>query len=136
MPTTMLMARMLETVFCIFDGVTLEEVEDHPVVDEFQEEAIRRPWYRDYPNAKESVVFHMGRIRFFVEELRTYNALTPVEVDNPTDGVFIYPKPILVDGHHRFWATKLLGRKTIQASYGGRLDVLRFLQGKRKNLPL
>lgn len=79
--------------------------------------------------------YHYGRIRFFVERLQGGYTLDPLEVDNRCSRYSILPEPILLDGHHRLAALILAGTESIKVNYGGRLDVLRYLQGKRKNPP-
>ena len=79
--------------------------------------------------------WHIGRIIYFInhpEEIRD------VEIDNMCNGMEILPIPVIVDGHHRFAAARWLydqGKlKEIHCMYGGRVDVLEYLQGKRKKL--
>ncbi len=77
-----------------------------------------------------------GRIRFFYERLLAGDRLEAVEVDNVCDAGIIYPEPILLDGHHRLAASYLAGARTLLASYGGRVDLLRYLTGARKTRPV
>lgn len=76
-----------------------------------------------------------GRIRFFYEQLLAGEALDAIEVDNVCIHRHIYPKPIVLDGHHRLAASHLAGAGIILASYGGRVDLLRYLTGARKTCP-
>jgi hypothetical protein len=76
-----------------------------------------------------------GRIRFFYEEVLAGRALDPVEVDNVCEGGRIYPIPALNDGHHRLAGSHLAGARTIRAFYAGRVDLLRYLTGRRKTCP-
>jgi hypothetical protein len=76
-----------------------------------------------------------GRIRFFYEQLLAGATLDAIEVDNECDAGTIYPVPIILDGHHRLAASHLAGAKIILASYGGRVDLLRYLTGARKTRP-
>jgi len=48
----------------------------------------------------------------------------------------ILPIPIIDDGHHRFAAIVYLGLPKFKATYCGRIDVLRYLEGKRKTKPV
>lgn len=73
--------------------------------------------------------WHIGRIIYFInhpDEIR--------DIDNECDGKYILPKPIIVDGWHRYAAARWLydqGKLTkIHCRYGGRVDVLEYLQGK------
>jgi hypothetical protein len=82
-----------------------------------------------------SMEYHRGRIRYFVDRLRAGHKLDPISVDNVCNSGHIYPIPVLLDGNHRLTACILVGCKTIPAEYGGRVDLLRYLEGKRKTLP-
>ena len=76
-----------------------------------------------------------GRIRFFYERLLAGDTLEAIEVDNVCHAGRIYPEPVLLDGHHRLAASHLAGAPAILASYGGRVDLLRYLTGARKTCP-
>jgi hypothetical protein len=76
-----------------------------------------------------------GRIRFFYEQLGAGVTLDAIEVDNECNWGRIYPIPVLLDGHHRLAASRLAGARIIRVSYGGRLDLLRYLTGARKTCP-
>jgi len=81
-------------------------------------------------------VYHRRRIRYFMDCLRRGQELEPINVDNFCEGGCIYPTPIVLDGNHRFIAVILMKQETIEADYGGRVDLLRYLEGKRRNPPL
>ena len=76
-----------------------------------------------------------GRIRHFYERLLAGETLDAIEVDNECNFGRIYPVPVLLDGHHRLAASHLAGAQIILASYGGRVDLLRYLTGARKTCP-
>jgi hypothetical protein len=76
-----------------------------------------------------------GRIRHFYEQLLVGGTLDAIEVDNVCDFGRIYPEPVLLDGHHRLAASHLAGARVILASYGGRIDLLRYLTGARRTCP-
>lgn len=76
-----------------------------------------------------------GRIRHFYEQLLADQTLDAIEVDNVCDYGHIYPEPILLDGHHRLAASHLAGAQIILASYGGRVDLLRYLTGAQRLCP-
>ena len=82
-----------------------------------------------------TLAWDYGRIRFFYERLLAGDPLDAIEVDNVCDHGRIYPEPILLDGHHRLAASHLAGTRIILASYGGRVDLLRYLTGARKTRP-
>lgn len=79
--------------------------------------------------------WHIGRIIYFInhpEEIRD------IEIDNVCD-LFgsILPQPVIVDGWHRYAAARWLYEKQqlskICCLYGGRIDILEYLQGKTDN---
>ena len=76
-----------------------------------------------------------GRIRFFYEQCLAGVTLDAIEVDNVCGHGHIYPEPTVLDGHHRLAASHLAGARVILASYGGRVDLLRYLTGARKTCP-
>ena len=77
-----------------------------------------------------------GRIRHFYERLLAGETLDAIQVDNECNGGRIYPVPVLLDGHHRLAASRLAGATIILVSYGGRVDLLRYLTGARKTCPV
>ena len=81
------------------------------------------------------LAWHYGRMRFFYEQLLAGGALDAITVDNVCAGGRIYPEPVLLDGHHRLAASHLAAAPVIRASYGGRIDLLRYLTGKRRTCP-
>jgi len=79
--------------------------------------------------------YHHARIRFFLAQLRDGKPLDPIELDNQCHYNCVDPFPVLLDGHHRFAALILAGVPKLAAHYGGRMDLLRYLQGRRKSPP-
>jgi len=77
-----------------------------------------------------------GRIRHFYEQLLAGETLDAIQVDNECNWGRIYPVPVLLDGHHRLAASHLVGAPIILVSYGGRIDLLRYLTGARKTCPV
>lgn len=75
--------------------------------------------------------WHIGRIIYFINHP---DEIRDIDIDNECDGKYILPKPIIVDGWHRYAAARWLydqGKLTkIHCRYGGRADVLEYLQGK------
>lgn len=59
----------------------------------------------------------------------------PIIVDNVCYGMTIAPIPELIDGWHRLFAHVVKKDETIRVSYSGRMDLLRYLQGRRKTAP-
>jgi hypothetical protein len=74
--------------------------------------------------------YHQGRVRHFLDQLTCGQELDPIEVCHLT------PEFFLSDGHHRFAAHFYAGAPTILATYSGREDVLRYLEGRRKTCPV
>lgn len=54
--------------------------------------------------------------------------LDPIELDNACYGGHVAPEVVLLDGHHRLIAHALIGRARIDCRYGGRVDLLRYLE--------
>lgn len=80
--------------------------------------------------------WHIGRIIYFIkhpEEIRD------IEIDNECNNGYILPQPVIVDGWHRYVAARWLFDQeklfTIHSRYGGRLDILEYLQGKSNKYP-
>lgn len=75
--------------------------------------------------------WHIGRIIYFINHP---DEIRDIDIDNECDGKYILPKPVIVDGWHRYAAARWLydqGKLTkIHCRYGGRVDVLEYLQGK------
>ena len=75
--------------------------------------------------------WHIGRIIYFINHP---DEIRDIDIDNECDGKYILPKPVIVDGWHRYAAARWLydqGRLIeIHCRYGGRVDVLEYLQGK------
>lgn len=74
--------------------------------------------------------WHIGRIIYFINHP---DEIRDIDIDNECSNGFILPQPIIVDGWHRYAAAKWLydqGRLTeIHCRYGGRTDILEYLQG-------
>jgi len=77
----------------------------------------------------------VGRIATFVDQLRAGDVLDPILLDNVCENGRIYPQTVLRDGHHRLCAAALIGHETLTAEYGGLVNVLEWLEGKRDTCP-
>lgn len=79
--------------------------------------------------------WHIGRILYFVSHP---NEIKGIEIDNECFNGCILPQPIIVDGWHRYAAARWLFDQgelfEIHCMYGGRIDVLEYLQGKTDEL--
>lgn len=81
--------------------------------------------------------WHIGRIIYFINHP---TEIRDIEIDNDCFDGHILPQPIIVDGWHRYAAARWLYDQCklseIHCRYGGRMDVLKYLQGKLDNLSL
>lgn len=79
--------------------------------------------------------WHIGRILYFINHS---NEIKDIEIDNECSGGYILPRPVIVDGWHRYVAAKWLFAQgilsEIHCNYSGRIDVLEYLQGKTDEL--
>lgn len=85
-----------------------------------------------YPVTKRKTrEWHIGRIIYFINHP---DEIKDVEIDNECNGGYILPCPIIVDGWHRYAAARWLYSQgklfKIHCRYGGRIDILEYLQGK------
>lgn len=81
--------------------------------------------------------WHIGRIVYFINHPEE---ISGIEIDNLCSGGFILPVPVIVDGWHRYAAARWLYDQEklneIHCRYGGKVDVLEYLQGKTDELLL
>lgn len=77
--------------------------------------------------------WHIRRVIYFI---KYHNKIKPIIVDNEVLNGYILPQPIIVDGHHRAMAKFILGHKYLTIEYGGRKDILNYLQGKTDIKPI
>ena len=87
-----------------------------------------------YPVVKQRTRgWHIGRILYFIKHKAE---IKDIEIDNEYSGSTIFAIPIIVDGWHRFAAAYYLYKQEkldkIHCRYGGRVDLLEYLQGKRE----
>ena len=85
---------------------------------------------------KRSRDWHIGRILYFIKHP---NEIRDIEIDNECNNGYILPQPVIVDGWHRYAAARWLYDKEklleIHCRYGGRMDILEYLQGNTKSFP-
>jgi hypothetical protein len=80
--------------------------------------------------------YHYGRVRYFAERFRLgWKSVDAIEVDNETANDRVLPLAVVLDGHHRMCGALVAGVKRMRVSYGGRIDVLRYLQGRTDVTP-
>ena len=79
--------------------------------------------------------WHIGRILYFINHP---NEIRDIQIDNQCSYGYILPQPIIIDGWHRYAAARWLYDQDrlseIHCRYGGRMDVLEYLQGKIREL--
>lgn len=82
---------------------------------------------------KRSRDWHIGRVLYFIKHP---NEIRDIEIDNECNNGWILPQPVIVDGWHRYAAARWLFDQgklfEIHCRYGGRMDLLEYLQGKTK----
>jgi hypothetical protein len=91
-------------------------------------------YVKDYE--KRGWSYHVRRCAGFVRKIKDGKKLDAISVDNRCSDNRVLPCPVVPDGHHRLIASKIAGSKWIACEYGGRLDLLRYLQGRRKTPPV
>ncbi len=131
------MARLLEFIPEDLDPwgcdtpFTLQDVEE---VDEDHIEDLRAYESHDLATSRVTDRFwHAARILWLIKNPESLE--DPISVDNHCHYGNVYPLPEIMDGWHRFFAHRFLGNETIPALYSGRVDLLRYLQGKTDKLP-
>ena len=78
---------------------------------------------------------HFVQLQDCAEVLAAGEDVDPISIDCECDRWSIYPVPVLLDGYHRLAGALLSGTETLLAVYGGRVDLLNYLTGKRRNRP-
>lgn len=79
--------------------------------------------------------YDLGRINYFANLFSVGKRVDPISVDNYCAHNFIYPEPLVTDGHHRLCGADLANAEKIPSYYSGRVDLLRYLKGLRKTKP-
>lgn len=81
--------------------------------------------------------YHKGRILYFLNKLREGEELDPIMVESECDPWNNYPipLPLVVDGNHRLISYALAKKKVAPVVFSGRIDLLEYLTGKRKQCP-
>lgn len=77
--------------------------------------------------------YHISRVAYFVQHP---DEICDIDIDNLCVHNHITSTAIITDGWHRLMAACILGIKTINVNYGGRTDVLEYLQGLRDKYDL
>jgi hypothetical protein len=91
------------------------------------------PLHREGNEQKYTKEWHIQRILYFVHNP---NRITPLEIECQCFNGHISTILAIEDGNHRYLAAVFLGLETIPISFGGRMDMLDYLKGERKDFPL
>lgn len=90
--------------------------------------------YRSDDSKKRNEGYHLGRIRYFLDQFNDQKKVHPVQVDTRWN----YHTPTgldLLDGHHRLAGAILAGVTKIPVDYSGPIDALPWLRGETDNRP-
>lgn len=109
------------------ERVTVQEVEEFLSTRKIGTKIPYGDNHKHIPDIKEKG-YHISRVAYFVQHPEE---ITDIDVDNQCIGMYITSRAIVTDGWHRLMAAYILGLKTIEANYGGRVDILEYLQGLR-----
>ena len=128
-----LIVKRLCALWSPWSALDIEECTDTKWVKFFLMDLHPQTEFRDFD--QRSVLYHLRRINYFVRQLQAGVALDPIVVDNMCYGSRVYPTPVVDDGNHRLIAYILTDTAKVPAHYGGRVDLLRYLEGKKKSFP-
>jgi hypothetical protein len=82
--------------------------------------------------------WHIGRVRFFYDEIKAGRPLDPISISDAkilVDQGYQYVKPLILDGHHRLAASEMAGVRCIPAHFAGREELRDYLTGQRDRRP-
>lgn len=105
------------------------------IVDRIIQHAVEEDYVEDEDRSHLANAWHWGRIRYFYEKFSRGERVDPVMLDNVCHGMHVYPELLVIDGHHRLCGAYLAGLKTVPSNYSGRVDFLRWLEGKTSKRP-
>lgn len=101
-----------------------------------EKQAFGDAWKGTCVNSK-STAWHIGRVLYFIKHSKEIKNL---DIDNDCDGYCVYPRPVIVDGNHRFLAAMWLHAQgklqKVHCFYCGRLDLLDYLTGVTDVVPI
>lgn len=78
--------------------------------------------------------YSLGRIRYFRDQFRAGNEVTPLILDNAWGPYSPYAL-LLNDGHHRLCGAILAGSDHVVVDYSGDVKALKWLKGERDKPP-
>lgn len=97
--------------------------------------------YTGSTRLRNNVQWSRGRVRHFYNLFKQGAEVDPIEVDNEVHQYRVgspisWGGPLIMDGHHRFIAAILAGKRKIWADVGGLVSTIEWLQGKRPYEPI
>lgn len=84
---------------------------------------------------QECEAYNFGRVIHFINEIKAGKEIDPITLDCACINGHVLPDPLIIDGWHRFAAHVIAKAPIIRASFSGRVDLLKYLIGKRKTCP-
>src|SRR5712672_1123557 len=130
-----------------FDTVSMVKVKRlHEAVDPFYVLGIPEPdfdWRLIKPLAefdggyrcdKRTTDYHLGRVRYFMDQFTAHAEVDPVEIDAKWNRYS--PESLdLIDGHHRLCGAILAGVDVMPANVGGPVEMINWLNGLTDKKP-
>lgn len=118
-----------------FDAVLLRE-QHEPITEAYSVTAVCT-WHSELAGhgTRWAAHHHAGRIQFLMSEAGAVHLDTPIEMDCVCDRHRVLALLFIVDGHHRYFAHRHMGRKTIKVAFAGRCDVADYLSGRSDTRP-
>jgi len=107
------------------DEVQADQLSSYPKVSKSNDQLKKR---------KVNPMWHAARIRWLLEHPE--NLEDPISVDAVCNYGVVYPVPEIVDGWHRFFAYRYLGKRKIPAFFSGRVDLLDYLRLRTNQPPV
>lgn len=136
-PEKILLARLMEFIPSDFDPWGCDPPFNWRDVHSADESSIETlgadKSYSDTEEIIQNPAWHAARIMYLLKNPQLLE--DPISIDNQCNNGMVYPIPIILDGWHRIFAHRILGSEKLQVFYGGRVDLLRYLAGKRKKPP-
>ena len=118
------------------ENILLEDISAAIDCSHLEESTPFRDHWKHRVIESKSTEWHINRVIYFINHP---NEIKNIEIDNLSNGMEIFPIPIIDDGNHRFLAAMYLHKKgqmdKIHCMYGGRQDLLAYLSGKIDEYP-
>lgn len=118
------------------ESISLEDISDAISCSYLEESTPFGDHWKHKVMEPKSIEWHISRVIYFINHP---DEIKNIEIDNLSNGMEIFPIPIIDDGNHRFLAAMYLHKKElmdkIHCMYGGRQDLLAYLSGKTDEYP-